>query len=184
MKAKLIVGAIISVLSFACISNAQNVKAFKGTTFVPASDSDGFDIVTVSYTGLEDGSVRFLMATIPATTRDECFASRDLSTAVPVGQETAYSTYDPETNTTTHVWLYGLKNTSQTGGSASKPSCKLMLAMSGGRVDAADYILWRSSSNETASTSLREPEKLDSGRTLAQKSMVTSVRVTFNEVIN
>lgn len=176
MKTKLILGAIIAMLSFASISDAQHVKAFKGAEFLPASDPGGVDIVTISYTGLEDGSVRFLMATIPARTREECFASRDLSTAVAVGPETVISKYDPETNTTTHVWYL---RSGDIPSFPSKPSCQLMLATSGGRVDAADYMIWRSSVSQTVPTSFQDPEKLDSGRFETNKTTVASYTLKF-----
>jgi len=119
------------------IANAQHVKIFDGNSYEPATDNSGFDTITIYFTGLESPYIRFFMASVPAGSREECLASIKLAAFEPVGAETASSTYDPFTNTTTHTWiLRGLKR-------SGNPVCEILAARSASDVDISDYNVWR-----------------------------------------
>ncbi|MBK9154194.1 MAG: hypothetical protein IPM25_08255 [Chloracidobacterium sp.] len=137
MLRRAFIGTIFSIAMMAGIANAQHVKIFDGTSYEPATENKGFDTITIHFTGLESPDIRFFMARVPVNSREECLASRPLSAFVPVDAETAWSTYDPFNNTTTHTWvLRGLK-------SSGNPVCEILTASSTGDVDLQDYNVWR-----------------------------------------
>ncbi|HEX6125409.1 MAG TPA: hypothetical protein VFZ23_08540 [Pyrinomonadaceae bacterium] len=79
-------------------------------------------------------------AMLPASTEAECLATTDFSTAVPADPVRATIFYNPASG------LWYLKNSNSTG---LQPPCRAVLA-DGGRVDAADYVVWRSQLGSTA----------------------------------
>lgn len=120
-----------------------------GLEFIPAVSRAGSrdigDTVLISYTGLEDSGMQFFEVIIPASTREGCLASRDFSSALPVGPDRAFMTYDPAANTNTMVW-----NNVKNSPFPDMPSCRVLLAVSPFRtVDSADYTVWRANYGQT-----------------------------------
>ena len=98
--------------------------------------------VVIHFTGLEAApDLQFYEAVIPARTREACLASRDFSSAVPIGPDRAYATFDPVTGRPVMVWD-NLKQDQFQGA----PTCRVLLAVSASGspdADGADFLVWQ-----------------------------------------
>ena len=136
MKRTIIFSAFMAILLSAVYTSAQ--------PGLRLSFSEG-----TSPAGVPTGSVKFIVdgvpvmqvfeALIPATTETACFASRDFSTARPVGPDRATVTYDPATNSYELKW---------TGVRDRRDTCRVLLV--GGSISATDLAVWQANYGTTA----------------------------------
>lgn len=124
---------------------------------------------TISYTGLENTEPVIYEAVVRATSAEECLASRDLSTAVPVGADRATLTFDRESNTSVLRWF---------GGRVRDSGCRVLLVRDS--VNASDLAVWRAN---YGANGLIEDEsgKFPGGpvELAPQRSRITTLVVTF-----
>ena len=158
----LILVAVVSVVS----SEAQNVSM----SLVPSGKQD---TTVVTFQAPSDRQFVIFEAVLPARTTEECFAATDFSSAVPVGPERVSMIYDPATA------RFYLKNTNTTG---SVESCRVLLVRSS--VNTSDLNVFRARFGSTSALAetedIKEPEEMNAA---AQRSMVTSIKVTFDSPV-
>ena len=103
-------------------------------------NQDG-EVVEVGFSAAANSNFQLLETRFPARTDAECVANEDFSAAVPVGIDRGTIGYFPSTG------LWNVRNT-YTG--ATTVECHALLVDGDSTVDAADYVLWRSSFGSTA----------------------------------
>jgi hypothetical protein len=144
-----------------------NVNAqVQGLSLTPSGDKE---IVVVKFRAPADANFLIFEAKLPARTAEECMASTDFSSAVPALNSAGV--YDPITAT----WYLKNSNTNST-----KDSCTVIIMRSS--ANSGDLALWRAHYGST----LPSIELGDSKNTVeakAQRSMVTSLAVTFDRPI-
>ena len=166
MKHKIIFSAfafVVALVGFASSTDAQTLGVSKVT-------SDNTEILTGSFSAPPDRNYVVYEARPRAGSAAECFAATDFSTAVPVGPDRAAVSYDPGSL----VWY--LRNSNAVG---SPGGCSVLLVRTS--AGTTDYTMFRARFGSTSAfvdADLRSKEESDSAR--AQRSMVTSVQVTFN----
>lgn len=169
MKATTILFAIM--LASAFTANAQTV----GLSVVPSGKNE---ITTVEFNAPADRHFVIFEAVLPARSAAECFASRNFSSAVPVGPERASTVYDPTTG------FFYLRNSNA---AESSDSCRVIIARS--TVGLDDLTMWRARYGSTSARSADENQtgkegSIEADAPSTQRSRVTSVRVTFSTIAN
>lgn len=198
MKNRIILTAIVAIFSFAGLSMGQSLTLGMPETtlgrldnnvplFAQATWGQGktvkIDFVktsrdtsqaTVSYTGLESPGGQLFEAVFAASSHEACLANRDFSSAVPVGPERASLLYDFATDTGTLSWFFPRNDSA---------NCRVLLVRNS--VDTSDLGVWRTNFGQTYAPE-QEAGKSDSrlaADAAPQRSRVTSVVVTFNQVV-
>ena len=123
----------------------------------------------MKFRALADADYSIYEAKIPARSAAECFASTDFSNAVPATN--SFRVYD----LATAVWY--LMNSNSAG---SVPGCTVIIMRSS--AEEGDQILWRARFGTTSRSTDGVRLKESRNRT-AQRSMVTSITVTFDRPI-
>ena len=155
---------MVGLLGLTADTNAQTLSVSKVT-------SGNTESITGRFPAPPDRQFLIFEARLPAASAAECFAATDFSSAVPADPARVSLSYDP----TTALWY--LKNSN----SASSPAgCTVLIV--GSSVEARDYTTWRARFGSSLFTEADMTEQSDGVK--AQRSLVTSVQVTFNSTVN
>ena len=199
MKRQIILAAFIMLLSFVGVSNAQSLRLTFDEAILTSLEPNAplstignwgegkrvkIDFVKTSkdttetlinYSGLENPGGQLFEAVLPAASEEACLASRDFSSAMPVGPERATLKYDPTTDTGILRWSLARNDSA---------SCRVLLVRNS--TDSGDYAVWRTNFGLTGSRPFEEAGTWNSDESkdgAPQRSRVTSVTVTFNTVV-
>ena len=199
MKIKLILAALVALFSFAEILPAQSLRLTFSEAIQTYTDRSnplstqgtwgGGKMVKIdfckttrdaaealiTYTGLESPNARLFEAVLPASSPEECLANRDFSSAVPVGPERALLMYDPESTSGYLRWFLRQNDSS---------NCRVLLVRNS--ADTTDLAVWRTNFGAGGYSPAVEGkgDLTDREDAAPQRSRVTSLVVTFDQVIN
>ncbi|MFL6466919.1 MAG: hypothetical protein ACJ72Z_03080 [Pyrinomonadaceae bacterium] len=157
--------AAVAIFLCAFESYAQNV----GISITPSGDKE---IIVVKFPAPADRNFVIFEAVLPVRTVEECMASRDFANAIPATN--SVGVYDPATAT----WY--LRNSNSAG---TAESCTVILMRSS--ADTNDVTMKRARYGTQGQFADVAAEKLETAKdSRPQRSMVTSVTVTFGSVAN
>ena len=103
-------------------------------TFSESIDPTGKDVVLLSYSAFSNPGLPVIYEGVVIGSVDNCFDNYNLSNVKRVSPDRASMTFDPATGTHTVKWVLKRDNTD---------TCRVLFGSDSGRVDAADYVVWR-----------------------------------------
>ncbi|HKP70773.1 MAG TPA: hypothetical protein VJV05_15905 [Pyrinomonadaceae bacterium] len=152
----------LSLFGFASYTEAQS--------YTRSTSADGErETITLSFAAPANANFVVYEARPQVSSAAQCFASTDLSSAVPVGPDRVTVSFDPVKG------VFYLRNTNALG---DADSCSVFLARSSS--DSADYVVWRRTNY--GPTSLYDgaiKTESENDAVAAQRTRVTSLQVTF-----